>query len=143
MSIVSNDYINKTIPRLPIELRRYIYGYIYDEVKVFYWLDKYKWDNQLDTLFQFYEESSILEKYYENIPHIPRELLHKHCYHDIDKVVINGVRHKYTWWDFVYNDEYNLSKDIVEDIMKNINEGRIYEIYKVLAMFIHAYNSIE
>ena len=65
MSIVSNDYINKAIPRLPIELRRYIYGYIYDEVKVFYWLDKYKWDNQLDTLFQFYEESFILEKYYE------------------------------------------------------------------------------
>ena len=83
------------------------------------------------------------KKYYENIPRIPSELLHKHCYHDIDKVVINGVRHKYTWWEFVYNDEYNLSKDIVEDIMKNINEGRIYEIYKVLAMFIHAYNSIE
>ena len=40
----------RNFSRLPPELQIYIYQYLHDDVKVYYWLDKYNWKEAKDQL---------------------------------------------------------------------------------------------
>lgn len=51
---------------LPTDLHPYIYQYIYDEVKVHYWMKKYDWADTIYTLSEYYANNlSMILAYFE------------------------------------------------------------------------------
>ena len=106
-NIVINIIMNQII-RLPNELQRYIYTFIHDDVKVYYWLDKYNWSELLSEIFNYYCETYIVEKYYKLCPQKETELLYEHFQYVIDKYFNDtGHRVKLHWWEFVGNNDNN------------------------------------
>lgn len=149
--VLPSDLRNLVLPsklqnftRLPPELQIYIYQYVRDDVKVYYWLDKYNWNKVFFELFTCYSETYIVDKFYELCPCENKELLYNHFQYIIDKCYNSqGKRIKIEFWEFspdtVHN---NLHEEFEIDIENHIKENENKKgIYKFMAECIYLYNN--
>tara|TARA_B110000967_G_C18695362_1_gene465121 strand:+ start:40 stop:543 length:504 start_codon:yes stop_codon:yes gene_type:complete len=134
----------RNFSRLPPELQIYIYQYLQDDVKVYYWLDKYNWKEVFFELFKYYCETYIVEKFYQLCPCENKELLYDNFQYIIDKCYNSqGKRIKIEFWEFSPVNEYNnLHDDLSIAIEKYIkaNENK-KGIYKYMAECIYLHNN--
>lgn len=134
----------RNLSRLPPELQIYIYQYLHDDTKVYYWLDKYKWNEILFEIFKCYSETYIVEKFYELCPCENKELLYDHFQYIIDKCYNSqGQRVKIHFWEFSPENEHNnLHDDLAMTIEKYVIENSNKKgIYKFMAECVYLYNS--
>ena len=134
----------RNFSRLPPELQIYIYQYLHDDVKVYYWLDKYNWKEAFFELFKCYCETYIVEKFYELCPCENTELLYNHFQYIIDKCYNSqGKRIKIHFWEFSPDTTHNnLHEDLAITIEKYIIENSNKKgIYKFMAECVYLYNN--
>ena len=136
---------------LPVELHDYIYKFIEHDVKIYYWLDKYDWKNDIHYLCNYvdleyfidnvnyyiskYDDIEKLE-YYKYGLYCERQK-YRHWVGPTNIVSNLGKFKRYIWYDDGCSDKdrAKLSDDIINKIfpyLLTINTGKLYNLLRML-----------
>ena len=132
---------------LPTVLHRFIYHFIYDEVKVYYWLEKYCWESTLHDLRDSFYGVCLLEKYYFHTQTLNDMSKKFNEYFRRDKIKWRDSTGTVTRVKWIWDDDYADYDMVFSDFTKYLreqsaNKQNMHGLYKYFAHLIVLYNDI-
>ena len=130
--------------RLPTDLHRFIYHFIYDEVKIYYWLEKYSLERTLRYMQPNVNGVELLKMYYvhtqtvEDMSNKFRDYFTRHR-----KRLRDGAGSLISW-EWIWDDDYTNYDDVISDFTQYIlehcdNKKNMHGFYKYFGTLIILY----
>ena len=132
-----------TIDALPIDMRRYIYKFVYPEVMISHWTEKYGLDNIIKQLINEYP-LFYADIMYESInKYFPEkvDILFNYFTYVCDKV--DG--RKISWYEPIYDyPDDNYIKSIINTVVSILSSANFDKsVYNIVASYIILINNAE
>jgi hypothetical protein len=140
--IIKNNII-KTINMevLPIELKRLIHSYIYEECCINIWENEKPLKERLYEMVDYYDEESILEWMLNEVfINLPKYNHLKNDYFYRSKERINGI--KTYIMELITIDNEKIIDEIIRIMNKEKEEKNYKELYKLYINYLYMYNEM-
>jgi len=131
------------VKHLPEDLTRYMYSFIYCDVKVSLWRHKYNMYDILNNLYNYYwNEDQFANKIVEMFKqHFPADL-HRITHHFIHERQRVKGRGWVQWYEMPYQPDDSYYDELFADIIAIVDEKPPYEVYGLLSGWVLMNNMI-